>query len=62
MVNVPCVTSQFWAYAMGQEAQDGDAQTIAALNTASSPNGYSLRDMIHVVVKSPGFQTRAGAP
>lgn len=57
---VPCVTSQFWAYAMGQEAQDGDAQTIAALNAASSANGYSLRDMIHVVVKSPAFETRAG--
>ena len=58
---VPCVTSQFWAYAMGQEAQDGDAQTIASLDAASAANGYSFRDMIHVVVKSPAFQTRAGA-
>jgi hypothetical protein len=57
---VPCVTSQFWAYAMGQEAQDGDAQTIAALNASASSGGYSLRDMIHVVVKSQAFQTRAG--
>jgi hypothetical protein len=57
---VPCVSSQFWAYAMGQEAQDGDAQTIAALDVAASKNGYSLRDMIHIVVKSAAFQTRAG--
>jgi hypothetical protein len=45
---------------MGQEAQDGDAQTIAALNTTASSGGYSFRDMIHVVVKSAAFQTRAG--
>ncbi len=57
---IPCVTSQFWAYAMGQEAQDGDTQTSAALSSASSANGYSLRDMIHVVVKSSAFQTRSG--
>ena len=58
---VPCVTSQFWAYAMGQEAQDGDAQALATLNAAAAGGGYSLRDMIHVLVKSPTFQTRAGA-
>jgi hypothetical protein len=57
---IPCITSQFWAYAMGQEAQDGDAQAITTLNAAAAGGGYSLRDMIHVLVKSPTFQTRGG--
>jgi hypothetical protein len=42
---------------MGQQASPTDAQTITQLESSA---GTSLRAMIHAVVKSAPFLTRAG--
>ena len=59
---VPCVSHQLYAYAMGQQSQDGDAATVAALDAAAASSGESLRAMIHLVVHSPAFLTKSSAP
>lgn len=56
---VACVSTQFYGYAMGQAPVDGDSAAIAQLNGAS-PAGPAFRDMIHALVKSAPFLTRAG--
>jgi hypothetical protein len=57
---IPCVSSQLYSYAMGQQATSGDAAVIASLGAQVAPNRYRLRDMIHAVTRSAPFVTRAG--
>ena len=59
---VPCVSHQLYAYAMGQQAEDGDAATVSALDAAAASSGESLRAMTHLVVHSPAFLTKSSQP
>ena len=54
---VDCVSQQFFAYAMGQQSQAGDATTV---KTLEAMGGTSFRGMIHALVKSQPFLTRSG--
>lgn len=59
---VPCVSHQLYAYAMGQEASNEDADAVAALDASAASSGESLRAMIHAIVHSPAFLTHTASP